>query len=74
MSISVMLADDQTLVREGIRSLLQLHADIDVIGEASDGKQVLSLLKEKRPDVLLLDIRMPIMSGVDVLSHFSAQK
>lgn len=69
MSISIMLADDQTLVREGIRSLLQLNANLDVIGEAADGEALITLLAEQLPDVLLLDIRMPVMSGVEVLEY-----
>lgn len=71
MSISIMLADDQTLVREGIRSLLQLNANLNVIGEAADGKALISLLEQQLPDVLLLDIRMPVMSGVDVLEYLT---
>lgn len=70
MSISVFLVDDQTLVREGIRSLLELNAGIDVVGEASDGQQALKMLEALEPDVVLLDIRMPVMSGVEVLAHF----
>lgn len=74
MSISIMLADDQTLVREGIRSLLQLNTNLNVIGEAADGKALIALLAQQKPDVLLLDIRMPVMSGVDVLEYLSANQ
>lgn len=73
MTISVVLVDDQTLVREGIRHLIQLNKLFKVIGEASDGKQALNLLNTITPDVVLLDIRMPIMSGVDVLRQLKEQ-
>ncbi|QEL54572.1 response regulator transcription factor [Chromobacterium paludis] len=65
--IRVGLVDDQTLVRSGIRGLLELTGDIRVALEAADGAEALALLREARPDVLLLDVRMPGMSGMDVL-------
>ena len=66
--ISVCLVDDQTLVRQGIRSLLELSDSIRVIAEAVDGAQAVQLIPEVRPDVVLLDMRMPGMSGLDVLN------
>lgn len=66
--ISVLLVDDQTLVRQGIRSLLELSEDIRVIAEAADGAQAVEMIPLKRPDVVLLDLRMPGMSGIDVLN------
>lgn len=66
--ISVLLVDDQTLVRQGIRSLLELSDEIRVIAEAVDGAQAVELIPQKRPDVVLLDLRMPGMSGIDVLN------
>jgi DNA-binding NarL/FixJ family response regulator len=57
--IRVMLVDDQTLVREGVRSLLALASDIEVVGEASDGAEALVMVPQIAPDVLLLDLRMP---------------
>ncbi|MCQ4163370.1 response regulator [Tahibacter harae] len=66
--ISVLLVDDQTLVRQGIRSLLELSDDIRVIAEAADGAQAVELIPQKKPDVVLLDLRMPGMSGIDVLN------
>lgn len=65
--IKVMLVDDQNLVRKGIQSLLELSEEIEVIAEASDGEEAIDMLEEVDPDVVLLDMRMPGMSGVDVL-------
>lgn len=65
--IEVMLVDDQTLVRQGVRSLLELSSDVKVIGEAVDGEQALKLIPELKPQVVLLDMRMPGLSGLDVL-------
>ncbi|MFN7551823.1 MAG: response regulator [Pseudomonadota bacterium] len=66
--INVLLVDDQTLVRQGVRSLLDLSEDIRVVAEAGDGQQALQMIPESRPDVVLLDMRMPNMSGLDVLN------
>ena len=68
-SIRVLLADDHTLVRAGIRSLLQGVAGIEVVGEADDGMAALYLAETRRPHVVLLDIGMPGMSGLDVVSR-----
>jgi len=65
--ITVCLIDDQTLVRQGIKSLLGLSDKISVIGEASDGQEGLALIAEKQPDVVLLDLRMPVLDGISVL-------
>jgi DNA-binding NarL/FixJ family response regulator len=65
--IRVVLVDDQNLVRQGVRGLLALLPDIEVVGEASDGEEALAKVPELRPDVLLLDIRMPRLSGIEVL-------
>ena len=62
--IRVCLVDDQTLVRQGVRSLLELSQNIRVIAEASDGKQAVELIPQIKPDVVLLDMRMPAMSGL----------
>lgn len=69
--ISVLLVDDQTLVRQGIRSLLELSDDIRVIAEAADGMQAIEMIPQKKPDVVLLDLRMPGMSGIDVLNNLA---
>lgn len=65
--IRVVLVDDQTLIRQGVRSLLALSDDIEVVGEASDGKEALEIVPQLKPDVLLLDLRMPNMNGLQVL-------
>lgn len=70
--ISVLLVDDQTLVRQGIRSLLELSDDIRVVAEAADGEQAITMIPQVAPDVVLLDMRMPGKSGLDVLRELSA--
>lgn len=72
MSIRVMLADDQTLVRQGICSLLELSQKIEVVGQVNDGSEVLDGIRQCWPDVLLLDIRMPKMNGIDALRAMRA--
>lgn len=67
MTIRVMLADDQTLVRQGLQSLLELSDRIEVVGQVEDGSEVVDGIREYCPDVLLLDIRMPVMSGIQAL-------
>lgn len=63
--ISVLIVDDQRLMREGLRTLLELEADLLVVGEAPDGKVALAAYEELAPDVVLMDIRMPLMDGVE---------
>ena len=66
-SIRVLLVDDQTLVRQGVRSLLALADGIEVVAEASDGKQAVDMIPQLQPDVVLMDMRMPVMSGLEAL-------
>jgi len=63
--IKVLIVDDHTLVRAGIRSLLALVSDIEVVGEASDGKEALSKVGDLKPDVVLMDLAMPVMGGLE---------
>ena len=65
--IRVVLADDHPIVRDGLRKLLSLEDDIDVVGEASDGREVLQLVQQNEPDVVLLDLRMPNLDGLAAL-------
>ena len=64
MTIRVLVADDQALVRAGFRMILEAQPDVEVVGEASDGKQALALVREQEPDVVLMDIRMPHLDGI----------
>ena len=65
--IRVVLVDDQTLVRRGIRSLLELAGDIEIVAEAADGDEGIATILRERPDVVLLDVRMPRKDGLEVL-------
>ena len=67
-----MLVDDQTLVRQGVRSLLELSQDVEVIGEAADGATAIEQVPRLQPDVLLLDMRMPGKNGLEVLQALAA--
>ena len=62
--IRVVLADDQVLVRSGFRALLDAEDDIEVVGEAADGAEAIELTRRQRPDVVLMDIRMPNVDGL----------
>lgn len=63
----VLLVDDQTLIREGIRTLLGLSGKIEVVGECVDGSSVVAACQSLRPDVILLDLSMPVMNGIETL-------
>ena len=65
MTIRVLLADDQELVRTGFRMILEGEPDIEVIGEAADGREAVEAARRLRPDVIVMDIRMPVMDGVE---------
>ena len=72
--INVCLVDDQTLVRQGIRSLLGLAEDIRVVAECVDGAQAVATIPRLKPDVVLLDMRMPGMNGIEVLQALAQQQ
>jgi len=70
-SIRVLLADDHTLVRAGIRALLEKLPGLEVAGEASDGREVIDLIKTNQPDVVLMDISMPGLNGLQALARIT---
>ena len=70
--IRVVLADDHAVVRKGIREFLEESGDIEVIAEAGDGREALRLVEQHRPDVAVLDIRMPEVTGVEATRHIKA--
>lgn len=72
MKTRVVIADDHTIVRAGIRSFLSRAPDIDVVGEARNGLEALRLVRDLNPDVLLLDMEMPGLKGVDVARELRA--
>lgn len=74
MQIEVVIVDDHKMVREGIRQLLELDGKIKVVGEADNGLECLELLNNNVPDVLLLDINMPEMNGLEVLKYIRKNK
>jgi DNA-binding NarL/FixJ family response regulator len=63
--ITVLLAEDHTIVREGFRKMLSLEDDLEVVGEAQDGRQAVAMVKKLRPDVVLMDIAMPMLNGLE---------
>jgi DNA-binding NarL/FixJ family response regulator len=64
MTIRVLLVDDQALFREGVETLLSVHGDIQVVGQASNGQEALEIAARVEPDVVLMDVRMPVLDGV----------
>jgi len=68
MAIRVLIADDHTVVREGLRMFLRLDTDLEVVGEAADGAEALRLARQLRPDVVLMDLLMPVMDGIAATS------
>jgi DNA-binding NarL/FixJ family response regulator len=65
MTIKILLADDHGIVREGLRFLLEKEADIKVVGEAEDGQKAIELVRQLLPDIIIMDITMPNLNGVD---------
>lgn len=74
MAIKVMIVDDHSIIREGLRQLLELEGDFEVVEEAGDGIECLRKLEQIIPDVLLLDINMPNMNGLEVLENIKENR
>lgn len=76
--IKVLLAEDHTIVREGFRKMLELEGDFEIVGEAQDGRQAVALVKKLQPDVVVMDIAMPLLNGLEatrqLLKLFPATK
>ena len=72
MAIKVMLVDDHKILREGVRSLLTTTTDIEVIAEASDGREAVTKATQLRPDVIVMDLVMPVMNGIDAAQRILA--
>jgi DNA-binding NarL/FixJ family response regulator len=73
VSIRVLIADDQELIRTGFRMILSAETDIEVVGEAANGIETVALARELRPDVVLMDIRMPGLDGINATRHILAE-
>ena len=74
MSIRLLIVDDQELVRTGFRLFLETQDDLEVVGEAGDGEEAIELAHDLRPDVILMDIRMPRMDGVEATARLTASR
>ncbi|WP_245167559.1 response regulator transcription factor [Croceivirga sp. JEA036] len=73
-TIEIVLADDHALVRDGIRALLEEEQDLDVVAEVSNGLEALDMVAQKAPDLLIIDIRMPQMGGIEAVEKLNLQK
>jgi len=72
--VRVVVADDQALVRMGLRVLLETEEDLKLVGEAADGLEAVRLVRELRPDVVLMDVRMPVVDGLEALRRIGAEE
>ena len=72
MSIRVGIADDQAIIRDGLRVQVSLAGDLEFVGEASNGEQAVALARQQRPDVLLMDVRMPVLDGIEATRRIAA--
>ena len=73
MSIRILLVDDQSLFREGLRTLLSVYEDLTVIGEANNGQEAVDFVAQDQPDVILMDLRMPVLNGVAATKQICAK-
>ncbi len=74
MSINIVIADDHSMIREGLKQLLELDENIKVVAEAPDGLEAIKMVKEYKPNILLLDINMPVLNGIDTLKKIRKDK
>jgi len=72
VTTSVLVVDDQALLRTAFSSLIQAEDDLDVVGEAADGRQAVELAASRRPDVVVMDVRMPVMDGIEATRQITA--
>ncbi|WZL81525.1 response regulator transcription factor [Vallitaleaceae bacterium 9-2] len=72
--IRVLIADDHSMIREGLKQLIELEDDIEVVAQAGDGKETIKQILEVKPDIVLLDINMPVMNGLEVLEELKKMK
>jgi len=68
----VLLVDDHAIIRKGLRTILDDHADLSVIGEAANGTEAVSMAADLRPDVILMDVNMPEINGIEATKHIKA--
>ena len=73
MSTRILLAEDHAIVREGLRSLLEKHPDMEIIGEVEDGRKAVELVKELMPDIVIMDISMPNLNGIDATRQITSE-
>ena len=73
-TIRILIADDHSIVREGLRLILETEPDFEVIGEAADGVEAVNLATELSPDVILMDLRMPRMDGLTAIQHLQTEQ
>ena len=74
MTIKAIVVDDEPLARDGIRLLLAEHPDLELVGEAGNGREALALVDRVRPDLMLIDVQMPEMSGLELAAHVAASE
>ena len=69
MSIRILIVDDHAVVRQGLKMFLGLDSDLEVVGEAENGEEAIRLTRDLNPDVVLMDLLMPVMNGIDAITH-----